>query len=55
MKERLVIYDAMRELREEIEEEKKRADEEKRRADKAETENATLRKELEKYKKLTTV
>lgn len=54
MKERLVIYDAMRELREEIDEEKKRADEEKRRADAAEAENELLRKENERLRALTT-
>ena len=54
MKERIIIYDAMRELREEIDEEKKRADEEKKRAEAAEAENKSLREEIDRLKKLTT-
>lgn len=46
MKERLVIYDAMRELREEIDEEKKRADEAEKRADDAEARIKILEAQL---------
>ena len=45
MKERLVIYDAMRELREEIDEENMRADEATKRAEAAEADNELLRKD----------
>lgn len=54
MKERLVIYDAMRELREEIDEANMRADEATKRAEAAEADNELLRKENERLKALTT-